>query len=124
MKKTSIIIGVICLIVYVGYRTFRFATLSNGLEQKIAKGAVILDVRTAKEFEMGHIDGSINISLGEIRHRYTVLDSSKTYITVCSHGLRSVKVVSILNERGFKNVYNGGAWNDLEKIVNEQNLSK
>jgi phage shock protein E len=124
MKKTIIIIGVICLIVYVGYRTFRFATLSNGLEQKIAKGAVILDVRTAKEFEMGHIDGSINISLGEIRHRYTVLDSTKTYITVCSHGLRSVKVVSILNERGFKNVYNGGAWNDLEKIVNEQNLSK
>jgi phage shock protein E len=124
MKKTFIIIGVVFLVMYVAYRTFRIATLSNGLENKIAKGAIILDVRTAKEFEMGHIEGSVNISLGEIRHRYTVLDSTKTYITVCSHGLRSVKVVSILKERGFKNVYNGGAWNDLEKIVNAQKMLK
>jgi len=116
MKTIYLIAGVV-LLVYISYRTYRFATLDNGLAEKIEKGAVILDVRTEKEFETGHIDGSINISLGTIRERYKELDTNKTYITCCSHGLRSVKVETILKEKGFKNVFNGGAWSDLEKIV-------
>jgi hypothetical protein len=31
-----------------------------------------------------------------------------------------VKVENILKEKGFRKVFNGGAWVDLEKIVNEQ----
>ena len=119
MKTIYIIIGVI-LLAYISYRTYCFATLDNGLAEKIKNEAIILDVRTENEYKMGHIDGSINISLGTIRERYTELDISKTYITCCSHGLRSVKVETILKEKGFKNIYNGGAWIDLEKIVNEQ----
>jgi phage shock protein E len=114
--KISLIVGV-TLLFYVSYRTYRFTTIDKGLETKIANGAIILDVRTKTEFEMGHIDGSLNISLGTIRERYIELDTAKTYITCCSHGLRSVKVETILKEKGFKNVFNGGAWTDLEKIV-------
>jgi phage shock protein E len=119
MKTPYIIVGIV-LLIYISYRTYRFATLDNGLAEKINKGALILDVRTENEYKMGHIDGSINISLGTIRERYVELDTSKTYITCCSHGLRSVKVETILKEKGFKNVFNGGAWSDLEKIVIEQ----
>jgi len=119
MKTIYIIIGVI-LLAYISYRTYCFATRDNGLAEKIKNEAIILDVRTENEYKTGHIDGSINISLGTIRERYTELDISKTYITCCSHGLRSVKVETILKEKGFKNIYNGGAWIDLEKIVNEQ----
>lgn len=107
-------------LIYIGYRTYRFAMLANGVETKIGKGAIILDVRTADEYSKGHIPGSINISLGTIRERYTELDSTKTYITTCSHGLRSVKAETLLRERGLRNVFNGGAWTDLEKIVNAQ----
>lgn len=116
MKATLITIGIL-LIIYLAYRTFRIATTDSGLEKLIAKGAVILDVRTESEYKTGHIEGSINISLGSIRERYTELDKEKIYITCCSHGLRSVKVESLLKERGFKHVYNGGAWSDLEPIV-------
>lgn len=116
MKKLYIIGGIL-LLIYTSYRIYRFAKLDNGLAEKIENGAIILDVRTEKEFKMGHIKGSKNISLGSIRERYIELDSTKTYITVCSHGLRSVKVESILKEKGFKNVFNGGAWSDLEEIV-------
>ena len=118
--KAVIITLVSLLAVYLAYRTYRFAMLDKGLNQKIANGAIILDVRTEREYETGHIDGSINISLGTIRKRYKELNPDKTYITTCSHGLRSVKVESLLKERGFKNVYNGGAWTDLEEIVKEQ----
>ena len=123
MKTVYIIIGII-LLIYISYRTYRFATLDNGLDKKIEQGAVILDVRTEKEYKTGHIDGSINISLGTIREKYIELDTSKIYITCCSHGLRSVKAETILKEKGFKKVFNGGAWSDLEKIVNKTQQEK
>lgn len=115
-----IIIGAVVLLAYIAYRTYRFVKLDDGLAAKLSNGAVILDVRTDKEFATGHIENSINISLGTIRERYIELDTSKTYITCCSHGLRSVKAESILKERGFKHVYNGGAWSDLQKLIPER----
>ncbi|UKB77506.1 rhodanese-like domain-containing protein [Chryseobacterium sp. MEBOG07] len=118
MKSFLIFCG-IALILYVAYKIYRFQTLDNGLPELMKKGAVILDVRTEKEYETGHIEGSVNISLGTIRERYRELDPGKTYITVCSHGLRSVKAENILKERGFKHIYNGGAWSDLQKTIHQ-----
>lgn len=117
MKSSSIFFGVIILI-YVAYRVYKYQTLDEGLDKLIKNGAVILDVQTEKDFEMGHIAGSQNISLETIRERYTELNPEKTYITVYSHVLRSVKVENILKEKGFKKVHNGGAWSDLEKSLN------
>ncbi|TZF98551.1 rhodanese-like domain-containing protein (plasmid) [Chryseobacterium panacisoli] len=117
MKNILIICG-IAITVYIVYKIYRLQTLDNGLPELMKKGAVILDVRTEKEYKTGHIEGSINISLGTIRERYIELDPEKTYITVCSHGLRSVKAENILKERGFKHIYNGGAWSDLQKTIN------
>jgi phage shock protein E len=114
MKNSLIFCGVI-LLIYVVFRVYKYQTLDDGLDKLIKNGAIILDVRTEKEFETGHIAGSQNFSLGTIRERYVELDPDKTYITVCSHGLRSVKVEHILKEKGFKKVYNGGAWSDLQK---------
>lgn len=115
--KYFLITAATILVIYVAYKTYVFVKLSDGLDKKIEKGAIILNVRTVAEYATGHIQGSLNIPLGEIRERYIELDPAKTYITTCSHGLRSVKVENLLKERGFKNVYNGGAWSDLEKIV-------
>lgn len=117
MKNILIFLGIV-LVIYVVYRIYKYQTLDNGLDQLIKNGAVILDVRTEKEYETGHIAGSQNISLGTIRERYVELDPDKTYITVCSHGLRSVKVENVLKEKGFRKVYNGGAWSDLQKSFN------
>jgi rhodanese-related sulfurtransferase len=116
MKTLFILLGITATI-YISYRLYRVASLAKDLEKKLTNGAIILDVRTQKEYEMGHIPGSINLSLGEIRERYVELDSTKTYITCCSHGLRSVKAEQILKEKGFKHVYNGGAWTDLRKLT-------
>lgn len=115
MKNILIFCG-IALLIYIVYRVYKYQTLDDGLDKLIKNGAIILDVRTEKEYETGNIEGSQNISLGTIRERYVELDPNKTYITVCSHGLRSVKVESILKEKGFKNVYNGGAWVICRKV--------
>ena len=119
MRTILIIVGFFVLL-FISYQTYRFAKLDKGIEAKIRNGATILDVRTESEYETGHIEGSKNISLGTIRESYVKLDTSKTYITCCSHGLRSVKAKAILRKKGFKYVYNGGIWEDLKKIVTEQ----
>jgi len=116
MKSILIFCGIM-LTVYAIYRIYRHRTSDTELDKLINKGAVILDVRTEKEYKMEHIEGSINISLGTIRERYIELDPDKTYITVCSHGLRSVKAENILKEKGFKYIYNGGAWSDLQELI-------
>ncbi|MDR6545561.1 rhodanese-related sulfurtransferase [Chryseobacterium rhizosphaerae] len=119
MRNLLIVCGIV-LTAYIIYRVYQYQTLDKDLNQLIKKDAVILDVRTEKEYAMGHIDGSVNISLGTIRERYIELDPEKTYITVCSHGLRSVKVESILKEKGFRHVYNGGARSDLQNRIHQK----
>lgn len=76
MKSLIIICG-IAFMLYVVYKVYRFQTLDDGLPQLLKKGAVILDVRTEKEYETGHIENSVNISLGTIRERYVELDPKK-----------------------------------------------
>lgn len=120
MKTVYIIISVILAVImlfFVFNRIYRYNTIDKGLGKKITKGAIILDVRTVSEYRKSHIEGSINISLGTIRERYIELDSTKTYITYCSHGLRSVEVKNILKDKGFKKVFNGGSMSDLETII-------
>ena len=54
MKNVLTFCGIV-LSVYVIYRLYKYQTLDDGLNQLIEKGAIILDVRTEKEYNMGHI---------------------------------------------------------------------
>ena len=90
------------------------------LGSKIEQGAVILDVRTLDEFETGHIDGAINIPLSKLATEEIPMDKNAIIITVCSHGLRSVKAVERLKARGYNNVFNGGAWSDLASTLKKE----
>jgi phage shock protein E len=112
-----LIITVVFLLIYITYRVYRSATRDQQLAEKVSDDTIILDVRTENEYNSGHIKGSINISLGTLRERCIELDSSKAYVTTCSHGLRSVKAVTILRERGFQQVVNGGAIDELKKTI-------
>lgn len=115
--KTIFIVAAVFLLIYITYRIYRSATRDQQLAARLMNNTIILDVRTEAEYNSGHIEGAINISLGTLRERYVELDSSKAYITTCSHGLRSVKAVAILRERGFQHVVNGGAMDELEKTM-------
>lgn len=122
--RILIIVLASLLVIYAAYRTYRFVMLDKGLDKRVENGAIILDVRTEREYETGHIKDAVNISLGTLRERYKELDPAKTYITTCSHGLRSVKAESLLKKRGFKKVYNGGAWADLNELVEKYRVKQ
>ncbi len=67
---------------------------------------VILDVRAESEYKQYHIPGAVNIPLESLRTRFDELDPRDRIITVCGSGHRSSMGASILEQKGFRNLYN------------------
>lgn len=89
---------------------------NKDLENIIAEGALIIDVRTSAEYMVGHIKGSLNIPLNEIEKALSWLIKDVSTVIVCTSGDRSTKAKEILEANGFTKVYNGGSWDNLGNI--------
>lgn len=84
----------------------------------VQKGAIILDVRTKGEFEQGHIRGSVNIPINSLSNNTNKLkDKSKPVIACCASGSRSALAKSILKQKGYSQVFNGGSWHSLQHKI-------
>jgi len=90
---------------------------SVDLEKLIRNGAVILDVRTKAEYQTGHVKGSINIPLDQLKNNINKLDKSKPIITCCASGMRSGTAKGVLQNSGFTEVYNGGSWQNVNRYI-------
>jgi phage shock protein E len=91
-----------------------FGGASVNYKELLANGAIIADVRTASEFKAGHILGSKNFPLDNIRSKVEDLKKlNKPVITVCRSGARSGMAKGILKSSGIE-VYNGGPWTGLK----------
>ncbi|HWI90059.1 MAG TPA: rhodanese-like domain-containing protein [Flavisolibacter sp.] len=94
-----------------------FTKDNSAMLQALEKGAVIIDVRNPSEFRQGHIQGSKNIPVNEIRSKVEMIRKwNKPVITVCLSGGRSAAAKSVLASAGIE-VYNGGPWYSLRKII-------
>lgn len=83
----------------------------------VSKGAIIVDVRSPGEFKSGHIPGSKNFPLDNIKGKVNELRKiNKPLITVCRSGTRSGIARGILKSAGLE-VYNGGPWNNLKNKI-------
>nr|PMH96944.1 hypothetical protein BCU55_19235 [Shewanella sp. 10N.286.48.A6] len=78
--------------------------------EKINKGAMILDVRTAEEFAAGHLEGAINIpfniALKELNKQNIAKDTA--IVLYCRSGRRSGIANDELAAAGYTQTYNGG----------------
>ncbi len=91
-----------------------FGNKSESIKELMAKGAVIIDVRTVGEFREGHIKGSKNIPLDTISAKSDEIKKLyKPVIVCCRSGMRSSQAASILKNNGIE-VLNGGGWESLE----------
>ena len=86
---------------------------------------ILLDVRTQKEFESGHIDNAVNIPVDEIRARLNELDTSKTIYIYCQAGLRGYLAQRILKQNEFDKVFNlSGGYQLWKACERETELGK
>lgn len=90
------------------------------------KDLVVLDVRTADEFEAGHIKGAINTSFldDDFEQKLKAVEG-KPVLVHCASGGRSAKAVKQMLGKEFPELYhmNGGmkAWKDANKEVVKPN---
>jgi rhodanese-related sulfurtransferase len=88
---------------------------TTDFKKLVDNGALIVDVRTTAEYQSGHIKGSINIPVDQIKSKVEQLKAkNKPVITCCKSGARSGMAKSILKAQGIE-VYNGGGWNVLQQ---------
>lgn len=79
-------------------------------------GALVLDVREASEFVLGHITDAKHIPLDALTDRMSELSKykNKPIIVNCQHGMRAAKACNVLRKADFTQVFNleGGivAW--------------
>ena len=114
---SKILIGIIALYLIVKFFSFLSRlgikqVSPRELDQK--KGMMLLDVRTDKEYEGGHIPGSVHVPLSEIGDKIKKLKKDKELVVYCQSGNRSIWAIKRLMGMGFTNLYNlkGGynAW--------------
>ncbi len=85
----------------------------------IAKGAVVIDVRTPEEFSGGHLPNATNIAVAEIGTRLADVDKlvagnkAQPIVLYCAAGSRAAKAKKVLEEAGYDHVVNGGGYDDL-----------
>ncbi|WP_242927410.1 rhodanese-like domain-containing protein [Pontibacter vulgaris] len=80
------------------------------------KKAVLVDVRTPQEYAAGHVTNAKNSDFlsGQFATEMKGWDKNKTYYLYCASGNRSGKAAKLMQEAGFKKVYNIGGFKDLK----------
>ena len=92
-----------------------FGGKSESAKEFMAKGALVIDVRTYEEFASGHIKGSKNIPLQIISGKVAEIKKlNQPVIVCCRSGMRSAQAASILKAQGVE-VMNGGGWEGLNR---------
>ncbi len=86
----------------------------------IARGDVaIVDVRTPQEYAAGHIAGSQNIPLGELRLRLDEVPRDRPLLVQCESGTRSAIAASVLSAAGWRSVLDlTGGLSDWQALGN------
>ena len=86
--------------------------LATQLEQSTP---LLIDVREPWEFEICHIENSVNIPMSQIPTQFQQIETTADEIVViCHHGVRSRQVIQFLQQQAIENLINleGGvdAW--------------
>jgi len=80
------------------------------VDQAIAEGELLLDVRNPKEVEKGTIQGSLHIPLDELRDRIDEIPEGRRVNVMCQAGLRGYLATKILWMNGFTVRNLDGGW--------------
>lgn len=110
MIKALIIIKLLLISIFV-YGQKEIIKQVDALEfNRLVKqnNGVLLDVRTASEFNNGHIanSGNINFYSLSFRKKLSLLPRDQSIYLYCNTGYRSEKAAEILLKNGYSNVYN------------------
>jgi rhodanese-related sulfurtransferase len=73
----------------------------------VARGALLIDVRTASEYAAGHVAGAINIPVDDLSSRLSEISIDRQIVVYCASGTRSARAAQTLCGAGYQ-VYDLG----------------
>ncbi len=102
-----------CMVTKTSETSGSYKTISSTEAQQMIeehKDALILDVRTAAEYESGHIPNAVNLSNEDIQAGKvdSLKDKSQLIMVYCRSGNRSRQAAQKLAELGYTNVVDFG----------------
>jgi CoA-disulfide reductase len=86
------------------------------VDQIVADGGLLIDVREPVEREFGFIEGSTNISLNDLRTRLEELPRDQTIYVSCQVGLRGYLAARILKNNGYQVKNIDGGWRTYSSV--------
>ena len=127
MKKIiTFLLAVLGLSSACGQQRFENTDVNGFAELVDSPDVVVLDVRTAKEFDEGHIERAVNIDQSQdnfIEQVKSLLPTGKTIAVYCRSGKRSANAAGRLAVEGYKPInLKGGimAWMKEGKPVTKE----
>jgi phage shock protein E len=88
------------------------------IKRALREGAVIIDLRTAYEYDQGHIPRSLNIPVDRIKANIgRIRDLGKPVILCCAAGSHCREGAGVLRQAGITRVHNGGSWQTVLRQV-------
>ncbi|MED4353386.1 CoA-disulfide reductase [Schinkia azotoformans] len=86
------------------------------IDDIVANGGYLVDVRNPSELKLGFIKGAVNIPLDELRDHLDELPKDKPIYVNCQVGLRGYLAARILTLNGFKAVNLDGGWKTYSTV--------
>lgn len=84
----------------------------------------LLDVRTKREYQKGHIENFMNIPVDELRDRLDEIEKGKPVYVICQSGLRSYIACRILAGNGMEAYNFSGGFRFYESVANDRSLTE
>ena len=100
----------LALMLWFGYKWWNSRRVVAMLPALKARGALLVDVRSAGEFAAANAPGTVNIPLGDLGNRLNDIPRTSPVVVGCASGTRSGMAKLMLKKNGYTEVYNVGAW--------------
>ncbi|MET0637013.1 MAG: rhodanese-like domain-containing protein [Chitinophagaceae bacterium] len=89
---------------------------SGSITTALERGAKIVDIRTAVEYDGGHVPGAHNIPVDRLQINLPRIKSMRNVIICGSGDERNSQAVGFLKNNGVESVLDGGSWERLYRI--------
>lgn len=80
------------------------------------KGAILIDMRSRKEYQRGHWEGAINYPEEEFEDYTQILSSRRPIILYCQHGGSSMQMARQLGKSGYQVSTVVGGYEAMKKL--------
>lgn len=105
MKKVFILLTITLCLTACGDKGYKIIT-STEAQELLKNDAILIDVRSAEEYNEFYIKNSINVPIDNIQELPGLIEDKETVIILyCQTGERSKEAAKELAKLGYKNIY-------------------